>query len=135
VVKRRWRIIDEERPFGFAWLAGRVVKERTLFLNISVAALLLSVLSPAPPLMLIDRVFANQGMSTLKVLGGALVLGLLAVEGGALGQSRSGGNAGGGRVAIEIGDGESVLHRFPKRPRVRRLHKASAHLHSQYARA
>ena len=74
MVKRRWRIIDEERPFGFAWLAGQAVKERTLFLDISVAALLLSVLSLAPPLMLIDRVLANQSMSTLKVPGGALVL-------------------------------------------------------------
>ena len=77
VVKRRWRITDEERPFGIAWLAGQVVKERRLFLDISIAALLLSVLSLAPPLMfmvVIDRVLANQSMSTLKVLGGALVL-------------------------------------------------------------
>jgi hypothetical protein len=74
------QIVDEQRLFD-AWdgavIAGQVVKERTLFLDISVAALVLSVLSLAPPLMfmiVIDRVLAHQSRSTLKVLGGALVL-------------------------------------------------------------
>jgi ATP-binding cassette, subfamily B, bacterial HlyB/CyaB len=77
VVKRRWRVTDAERPFGFMWLVGQVVRERSLFGDIGVAAFLLSVLSLAPPMMfiiVIDRVLADQSMSTLVVLGGALVL-------------------------------------------------------------
>jgi ATP-binding cassette, subfamily B, bacterial HlyB/CyaB len=77
VVKRRWRITDEERPFGFTWLVGQVIKERSLFVDIGIGAFLMSILSIAPAMMfmvVIDRVLANQSMSTLTVLGGALVL-------------------------------------------------------------
>jgi len=80
--KRRWRMTDEDRPFGLAWLVGQIVRERKLFRDIGVAAFMLSLLSLFPFLVfmiMIDRVLYNKSTSTMAVLGLA-VLGLIAFD-------------------------------------------------------
>ncbi len=82
LLKRRWRLMDEEQPFGFAWLIGQVVRERKLFRDISVAAFMMSLLSLFPVIMfmvMIDRVLYNKSVATLGVLGLAL-LGVIAFD-------------------------------------------------------
>ena len=77
VLKRRWRISDDEQPFGFAWLVGQIVQERRMFRDIGVAAFLLSLLALFPPItfmIMLDRVLYNHSYSTLGVLGAALLL-------------------------------------------------------------
>jgi subfamily B ATP-binding cassette protein HlyB/CyaB len=77
VLKRRWRITDEERPFGFTWLVGQIIQERRLFRDIGIAAFLLSLLALFPPItfmILLDRVLYNHSFATLWVLGTALLL-------------------------------------------------------------
>ncbi len=77
LLKRRWRMSDEERPFNFAWLVGQVVRERRLFRDIGIASFLMSLLALAPPLtfmIMIDRVMYNRSLSTLHVLGLMLLL-------------------------------------------------------------
>jgi ATP-binding cassette, subfamily B, bacterial HlyB/CyaB len=77
ILKRRWRLNDEERPFDAAWLVGQLVRERRLFRDIGVAAFLMSVLALAPPIgvmIMLDRVLVNGSLSTLGVLAIGLVL-------------------------------------------------------------
>jgi len=77
LLKRRWRLTDEERPFNIVWLIGQVVRERRLFRDIGVAAFLLSALALVPPLsvmIMLDRVLAEGSLSTLAVLAVGLAI-------------------------------------------------------------
>lgn len=77
VLKRRWQAADETQPFGFGWLVGQLLQERRLFRDIGIAAFLLSLLALFPPItfmVLLDRVLYNRSMSTLEVLGAALLV-------------------------------------------------------------
>jgi len=77
VLKRRWRAADDSQPFGFGWLVGQLLQERRLFRDIGIAAFLLSLLALFPPItfmVLLDRVLYNRSMSTLEVLGVALLI-------------------------------------------------------------
>jgi ATP-binding cassette, subfamily B, bacterial HlyB/CyaB len=77
LLKLRWRAPGADRPFGFLWLISQMWVERRLFRDIAIAATVMSVLVLFPPItfmIMIDRVLYNHSMSTLRVLGAALVL-------------------------------------------------------------
>ncbi|MBP2294271.1 peptidase domain-containing ABC transporter [Azospirillum rugosum] len=70
-VKRRYRVTDEERPFGFAWLIGQILREKKIFRDVGISALVLSLFALIPPLVfmvILDRVLVHQRLSTLYVL-------------------------------------------------------------------
>ena len=70
-VKRRYSASDEERPFGFAWLVGQILREKRIFRDVGLAALVLSLFALIPPLVfmvILDRVLVHQRLSTLYVL-------------------------------------------------------------------
>ncbi|MBK3773462.1 ATP-binding cassette domain-containing protein [Azospirillum brasilense] len=74
-LKRRYKASDEERPFGFAWLIGQIVREKRIFRDVAVSALVLSLFALVPPLIfmvILDRVLVQQRLSTLYVLVGAI---------------------------------------------------------------
>ncbi|MBK8212022.1 MAG: peptidase domain-containing ABC transporter [Rhodospirillales bacterium] len=78
LIKRRYRLTEEDRPFGFAWLMGQVLRERRLFMEIGAAALVSTLFAITPPLIfmiVMDRVLVNRSLSTLKVVA----VGLLAM--------------------------------------------------------
>ncbi|WP_181706389.1 peptidase domain-containing ABC transporter [Chthonobacter rhizosphaerae] len=82
LVKRRAEGDEATRPFGFLWMLGMVLKERTLFRDIGIAAIALSLLALVPPLLymvIIDRILVHHRMSTLGTLVGAIAV-LLAFE-------------------------------------------------------
>jgi ATP-binding cassette, subfamily B, bacterial HlyB/CyaB len=75
LVKRRYAITDEERPFGLSWLVGQVLRERTLFIDIGAAAVVSTIFAVAPPLIfmvVINRVLLNHSLSTLNVIAVAI---------------------------------------------------------------
>jgi len=77
LIKPRWRAPGLERPFGFGWLIDQFLVERTLFRDIGIAAIVMSVLglfTPITVMIMIDRVLFHHSMSTLKVLGAALLI-------------------------------------------------------------
>ncbi len=77
LLKLRWRAPGAERPFGFGWLLDQLLIERKLFRDIAIAAVLMSMLAlftPITVMIMIDRVLYNHSMSTLHVLGAALVV-------------------------------------------------------------
>lgn len=70
----------EQQPFGMAWLGRQVLKERTLFKEIGVAAFVSTVFAIAPPfvfMIVLDRVLVNNSYSTLNILAGAILIMML----------------------------------------------------------
>jgi subfamily B ATP-binding cassette protein HlyB/CyaB len=68
---------DESQPFGMAWLAGQVLRERRIFADISGAAFVSTVFAVAPPfifMVVLDRVLVNNSFSTLNVVVGAILI-------------------------------------------------------------
>lgn len=77
LLKLRWRAPGAERPFGFAWLLDLLLTERKLLRDIAIAAIVMSFLAlfvPMTAMIMIDRVLYNHSISTLKVLGLAILL-------------------------------------------------------------
>jgi subfamily B ATP-binding cassette protein HlyB/CyaB len=80
LIKRIHTATDEQQPFGMPWLIGQVLRERKLFADISVAALVNTVFALAPPfifMITLDRVLVNRSYSTLHVLVGAILVMLI----------------------------------------------------------
>jgi subfamily B ATP-binding cassette protein HlyB/CyaB len=77
LLKRKYGATDEEQPFGFAWLMGQVLREKRLFMDISVAAVVSTLFALAPPfifMIVVNRVLANHSISTLNVLAGGMLM-------------------------------------------------------------
>jgi subfamily B ATP-binding cassette protein HlyB/CyaB len=77
LVKRAHLAMDEQQPFGMAWLLGQVLRERKLFGDIAAGALASTIFAVAPPfvvMIVIDRVLVSHSYSTLNVLVGAILL-------------------------------------------------------------
>jgi ATP-binding cassette subfamily B protein len=77
LVKRIHGAGDEQRPFGLSWLVAQVVREKKLFGDIALGALVSTVFALTPPfifMIVLDRVLTNRSTSTLNVMIGALLL-------------------------------------------------------------
>ncbi len=77
LVKRRNITSDEQQPFGMAWLAGQVLRERKLFGDIAAAAIVSTIFALAPPfifMIILDRVLVGHSYATLNVLVGVIVM-------------------------------------------------------------
>jgi len=80
LVKRVHGAGDEQRPFGLAWLGAQVYREKKLFGDIAVGAVVSTVFALAPPfifMIVLDRVLTHRSTSTLNVLIGAILIMLL----------------------------------------------------------
>ncbi len=80
LIKRLHYTSAEDQPFGMAWLAGQVLRERKLFGDIAAGALVSTVFALAPPfifMIVLDRVLVGHSYSTLNVLVGAILVMLL----------------------------------------------------------
>lgn len=74
-LKRRYGATEEEKPFGFSWLLAQVLRERTIFKSVAVAAMMMSIFALAPPLIfmtIVDQVMTYHRVSTLNVLIGGI---------------------------------------------------------------
>ena len=77
LVKRRYGVTDEERPFGIFWLFQQLLRERRLFVDIGAASLVCTIFTLAPPflfMIVLDRVLVNRSVSTLTVLTVAILV-------------------------------------------------------------
>jgi ATP-binding cassette subfamily B protein len=60
-----------EPPFGFGWILKQIYLDRKLFRDISIAALMTTILTLVAPLtcmVMVDRVLSSHSMSTLEVM-------------------------------------------------------------------
>jgi len=76
LVKRVHGLADESQPFGMMWLLGQVLREKKLFTDIGIAAIVSTVFALAPGfivMIVVDRVITNHSASTLNVVTGVLI--------------------------------------------------------------
>lgn len=78
-LKRVYRLADENQPFGIRWFIPEILRQRSLFRDVVIAALTLHVIALALPIffqLVIDKVLTHQSYSTLYVLafGAALCI-------------------------------------------------------------
>lgn len=72
LLKKIYRLTDEERPFGLGWFVPEFVKLRGIFGQIALTVAMITVISLVVPLffqIVVDKVLVNRSYNTLNVLG------------------------------------------------------------------
>lgn len=80
LLKKLHRITDENQPFSLRWFIPEMLRQRSTFVDVALAAIALHVLALATPLffqIVIDKVVVHQSFSTLHVLGVGMLFVLL----------------------------------------------------------
>ncbi len=71
LMKRSHRMSDNDQPFGFRWFIPEVIKQRSFFRDVALAAFVLYGLGLTTPMffqLVIDKVLVHQSYATLTVL-------------------------------------------------------------------
>ena len=79
-LKRSRQPLDGDRPFGFRWFFPELFRERPLFFDVGVAAVMLYALGLATPIffqLVIDKVLVHNSYTTLYVLTAGVALALV----------------------------------------------------------
>ncbi len=72
LIKRRYRLTDEKRPFGLRWFVPEILRQRSALAYVLVAGLTLHGIGLITPLffqIVIDKVLVHNSQSTLIILG------------------------------------------------------------------
>lgn len=80
LMKRNYRMSDSDQPFGFRWFIPEIIRQRSLFRDVALAALVLYGLGLATPIffqLVIDKVLVHQSYATLTVLTIGIAVALL----------------------------------------------------------
>ncbi|RFC68501.1 MULTISPECIES: peptidase domain-containing ABC transporter [Mesorhizobium] len=80
LLKRVFKLRDSEQPFGIRWFIPEIIKQRSLFRDVAIAALVLYALGLVTPIffqLVIDKVLAHQSYATLTVLSIGIVIALM----------------------------------------------------------
>lgn len=80
LLKRSHSLTDPNQPFSLRWFIPEILKQKTAFRDIAIAAMCMHVLALASPMffqMVIDKVLVHQSSSTLWVLAVGVVMALL----------------------------------------------------------
>ena len=79
LIKREYAINDEEQPFSLRWFIPEIIRQRTAFIDVALAALFIYAISLVTPIffqIVIDKVLVNEARQTLKVLGIGIIIAL-----------------------------------------------------------
>jgi len=80
LLKRTYKLSDENQPFGLRWFIPEFFKLRGIFAQIALMVVALTLVSLAVPLffqIIVDKVLANYSFNTLNVLGIAVIIAIL----------------------------------------------------------
>jgi ATP-binding cassette subfamily B protein len=80
LVKRNRVPPNTPRPFGFRWFVPELLRQRRLFAEVAVAALMLYALGLVVPIffqLVIDKVLVHESFTTLYVLAGGVAIALV----------------------------------------------------------
>jgi subfamily B ATP-binding cassette protein HlyB/CyaB len=80
LAKRGYRLTDDDQPFGLRWFVPDIIRQRKLFRDVGLAALILYGLGLATPLffqLVIDKVLVHQSYATLAVLTVGIAIALV----------------------------------------------------------
>lgn len=71
LMKRNYKMKDDDQPFGFRWFIPEVIRQRSFFRDVALAAFVLYGLGLTTPMffqLVIDKVLVHQSYATLTVL-------------------------------------------------------------------
>ena len=71
LVKRDYRLRDENRPFGLGWVVGQLLRDKRVTRDLAICAVLLGLLAIAPVAfwrIMVDRVMYYGSMSTFTMI-------------------------------------------------------------------
>jgi len=71
LVKRDYRLRDEDRPFGIGWVVGQLLRDKRVVRDLGVCAVLMGLLAISPVVfwrVMIDRVLYYGSLSTFTML-------------------------------------------------------------------
>lgn len=71
LLKRNYHLFDDDQPFGLRWFIPEIVRQRSLFRDVALAAFVLYGLGLTTPIffqLVIDKVLVHQSYATLTVL-------------------------------------------------------------------
>lgn len=77
LIKKIYRLSDEERPFGLSWFIPEFIKLRGVFGQIALTVAMITIISLVVPLffqIVVDKVLVNKSYNTLNVIGIGIVL-------------------------------------------------------------
>ncbi|TKT75046.1 peptidase domain-containing ABC transporter [Aquamicrobium sp. LC103] len=80
LLKRAFRLSDDDQPFGFRWFVPELVRQRSLFADVALAAFVLYGLGLATPIffqLVIDKVLVHESYATLTVLTIGIAIALI----------------------------------------------------------
>ena len=80
MLKRVYKLSDEEQPFGLLWFIPEFIKLKGVFGQIALAVLLITVVALITPLffqIVVDKVLVNASFRTLNVLGIGILVAIL----------------------------------------------------------
>jgi ATP-binding cassette subfamily B protein len=80
MAKRRHAVTDESQPFSFRWLVGQVMREKSLFGEVAIAAVFSTFLGLVPAfaiMIIVDRVMVNRSGATLAVITGVIFFAII----------------------------------------------------------
>ncbi len=79
-LKRQHKLTDPSQPFGLKWFIPELLKQKSAFRDILIAAVAMQVLALASPIffqLVIDKVLTHQSYSTLWVLTAGMIMALV----------------------------------------------------------
>lgn len=71
LMKREYRLTDDDQPFGWRWFLPEIIRQRSLFRDVAIAAIILYALGLTTPIffqLVIDKVLVHESYATLTVL-------------------------------------------------------------------
>ena len=80
LLKRHHGLADAEQPFGLRWFIPEMLRQKAVFIEVGIAALLLHVLALSTPIffqLTFDKVLGNRSVDTLYVLTSGICLALV----------------------------------------------------------
>ena len=76
LMKKIYRLSDEDRPFGLGWFIPEFIKLKKIFAHIALTVIMITLLSLLTPLffqIVVDKVLVNRTYNTLNVLGVGII--------------------------------------------------------------
>ncbi|MEE2826466.1 MAG: peptidase domain-containing ABC transporter, partial [Planctomycetota bacterium] len=79
LAKRVYSMLDSKQPFSLRWFIPEILRQRTAFTDVAIAALFINLIALVVPLffqIVIDKVLVNYALATLQVLTVGIVIAL-----------------------------------------------------------
>ena len=80
LIKRNYKLTDADQPFSLRWFFPEILREKAMFRDVAVSAMVINVLALGSPIffqLVIDKVLVHKGFSTLQTLAIGMVILLL----------------------------------------------------------